>query len=83
MYDILKILVEFCENFPWFWLIFCYPDLFQDPFHETDPDPDPAGQNETDQSDPDRQYCLKDGLLVDGWLVRIGRINGRMVRKIC
>ena len=31
MYDILMILVDFCGNFPWFWLIFCYPD----PFHET------------------------------------------------
>ena len=31
---------DFCGNFPWFWLIFCYPD----PIHETDT----AGQNETD-----------------------------------
>ena len=29
MYDILMIFVDFCWNFPWFWLIFCYPD----PFH--------------------------------------------------
>ena len=36
MYDILMIFVDFCWNFPWFWLIFCYPD------------PDPADQNETD-----------------------------------
>ena len=26
MYDILVILVDFCGNFPWFWLIFCYMD---------------------------------------------------------
>ena len=36
MYDILMIQVDFCGNFPWFRLIFCYPD------------PDPADQNETD-----------------------------------
>ena len=23
MYDILLVLVDFCGNFPWFWLIFC------------------------------------------------------------
>ena len=34
MYDFLIIFVGFCWNFPWFWLIFCYPD--------------PADQNETD-----------------------------------
>ena len=28
MYDILMIFVDFCWNFPWFWLIFCYPDPF-------------------------------------------------------
>ena len=28
------ILVDFCGNIPWFWLIFCNPD----PFHEMDPD---------------------------------------------
>ena len=33
-FDILMILVDFCGNFPWFWLIFCYPDP-----DETDPDP--------------------------------------------
>ena len=26
-----------CGNFPLFWLIFCFPDPFQDPFHESDP----------------------------------------------
>ena len=31
MYDILMIFADFCWNFPWFWLIFCYPD--RDPFH--------------------------------------------------
>ena len=40
------ILVNFCGNFPSFWLIFGYPDPFPDPFHETDPDP--CGRNETD-----------------------------------
>ena len=25
MYDILMILVDFCGNYPWCWLIFCYP----------------------------------------------------------
>ena len=30
---------DFCGNFPWFWLIFCYPD----PFHESYP----VDQNET------------------------------------
>ena len=40
------ILVDFGVNFPCFWQIFCYPDLFLDPFHETDPDP--ADINETD-----------------------------------
>ena len=33
---ILMIVVDFCGNFPWLWLIFCYLD------------PDPADQNETD-----------------------------------
>ena len=28
-YGILMNFVDFRENFPWFWLIFCYPD----PFH--------------------------------------------------
>ena len=28
-YDILVIL-DFCENFPRFWQIFCYPDPFHD-----------------------------------------------------
>ena len=36
MYDILMNFVDFHGNFPWFWLIYCYPD------------PDPADQNETD-----------------------------------
>ena len=31
MYDILMILDDFCGQFPWFWLIFCYPD--PDQFH--------------------------------------------------
>ena len=31
IYGILMIFVDFRENFPWFWLIFCYPD--PDPFH--------------------------------------------------
>ena len=31
MYDILMIFADFCWNFPWYWLIFCYPD--PDPFH--------------------------------------------------
>ena len=43
LYDILMILVDFCGNFPRFWLIFCYLD------------PDPADQNETD---PDPQHCF-------------------------
>ena len=36
MYDIFMILVDFCGNFPRFWLNFCYQV------------PDPADQNETD-----------------------------------
>ena len=32
IYDVLMILVDFCGNSPWFWLIFCFPD--PDPFHE-------------------------------------------------
>ena len=35
---ILVILVVICGRFTWFWLIFCYPDLF----------PEPAGRIETD-----------------------------------
>ena len=30
MYDNLVILIDFCGNFPLFWLIFCYPDPFPD-----------------------------------------------------
>ena len=37
MYGILVILVDFRENFPWFWLIFCYPV----PADQNDTDPDP------------------------------------------
>ena len=37
MYDILVILVDFCGNFPLFWLIFCNPDPADQ--NETNPDP--------------------------------------------
>ena len=38
MYDVvrIRILLDFCGHFPWFWLILCHPD------------PAPADQNETD-----------------------------------
>ena len=42
-YDFHLILVDYCKNFPWFWMIFYYPD------------PDPGGQNETD---PEPKHCF-------------------------
>ena len=44
LYDIHMILVDFCGNFLWFWLIFCYPDL--------------ADQNERIKTDPDPRHFL-------------------------
>ena len=44
LYDILVILVDFCGNFQWFGWYYAYPD----PFHETNPNPEPGCQNETD-----------------------------------
>ena len=46
MYDILLILVDFCGNLRWFWLIFCYPDS------------DPADQNETDPNVSESETLL-------------------------
>ena len=43
------------EIFHDFGRFFCYPDLFQDPLHETDPDP--ADQNERD---PDPKHLFLD-----------------------
>ena len=41
IYDILVILVDFCGNFPWFWLIFCHPD--PDPADQIQKETDPSG----------------------------------------
>ena len=46
MYDNVMILVDFlCGNFPWFWLIFGYPD--------------PADQNETDPNGSGSETLLE------------------------
>ena len=60
MYDILVILVDFCGNFPWFWLFFA--TRIRICFIEADPDPYLADRNETD---PDPKHCFSHKLKIE------------------